>query len=424
MRPQSPLKRWLTSSGRVSVLVVRWEVYERVKLHAQALTYDTLLALVPLLAVTMAVVNGFGGMGQLPTQLQELVLSNISGAPEVRRAMAGPVHEFVENIAAGHMGVVSVLLLVFSVLSLLGHIESAFNVIFGSKTQRPFLVRLITYWAVLTLGPMLLGASFAMTATLTAVGPLQGLEETGFWRQVAPLGTTWVAFCALYMLVPLAPVRLRAALPAAIAAGSCWHVAKSLYAIYARHNLTVHNIYGSLATIPLFILWLYLSWLLVLFGAQLAFALQHARFYHPDQEHRAPHQAARELAVCRIFLAVACDFFSKHPPTHRELLAHRLGLPMRMVEDLTAHLVKKGFVRETGPQRLLIPGRDLEQVTVAQLLDSLRLEGSSPHISNDAASEYLISLLSEIEALQHQHASGVHFRELAGRFGAPSKPSA
>ena len=424
MLKQSPLKRWLTSSGRVSVLVARWDVYDRVKLHAQALTYDTLLALVPLLAVTMAVVNGFGGMGQLAVQLQELVLSNISGSPEVQKAMAGPVREFVENIAAGHMGAVSVLLLVFSVLSLLGHIESAFNVIFGSKTQRPFLVRLITYWAVLTLGPMLLGASFAMTATLAAAAPLQELGEMNLWHQMAPLVATWVAFCSLYMLVPMAPVRLGAAMPAAIAAGTCWHIAKFFYAVYARTNLTVHNIYGSLATIPLFILWLYVSWLLVLFGAQLAFALQHARHYHPDQEHRAPHQAARELGICRIFLAVACDFYSEHPPTNRELLAHRLGLPMRMVEELTAHLVKKGFVRETEPQRLLIPGRDLEQVTVAQLLDSLRLEGSAPYIPNDAASEFLISLLGDLNALQHKHAGVVHFRELAGRFGAPSKPPA
>lgn len=422
-----PWQRRIVRYLRVIWLVARWEVYERVTLHAQALTYDTLLAIVPLLAVVMAVVKGFGGMAPVANQLQDFIVDNISGAPDVQSALVSYLRDFVVNLETSNLGAVSVLLLIFSVLSLLGHIESAINVIFGVRSQRPMITRFLTYWGILTLGPMLLAASFGMTATLGSVGPAGLVESLGELHFVmvhaASLLMTWVGFTGIYLLVPYTAVPLRAAVPAAIVAGTFWHVGKFLYAIYASHAFTLHNIYGSLATVPLFILWLYVSWLLVLFGAQLAFALQHARTYRGDEENAPASIKTRDLVICRLYLEVARDFFGCRPPRGREALAAQLQLSIRLVEDLVSHLTARGFLRETGPERQLVPGRDLAQVSINDLLHTLHTDGSPPHLIEDEARRFLSTLLHSLDAAQAQQLAAMNFRDLAAQFLGPAGPA-
>ncbi|HET6347090.1 MAG TPA: YhjD/YihY/BrkB family envelope integrity protein, partial [Myxococcota bacterium] len=321
MEETSRTQRLVARHLRVVFMVARWDVYDRLKLHAQALTYDTLLAIVPLLAVMMAVVKGFGGMPQVADRVQALVVDNLAGSPDVQAVVAGHIHEFMGNIQTGGMGAVSILLLILSLLSLLGHIEFAFNAIFATTSGRPLHIRLMTYWGILTLGPLLVAASFAVTGATAEVRAVQAVGELELVRpllmEAVPLALTWAAFAAMYLWVPQVPVRPGAALPAAVFAGTLWHAAKYGYGIYARNAFTTQNIYGSLATVPLFILWLYVSWLLVLFGAQLSHALQHASIYGRDAHGRPAHHGARELAICRVFLAIAADFLHRRPPTER-----------------------------------------------------------------------------------------------------------
>ena len=402
---------------RVFFLVARWEVYDRLKLHAQALTYDTLLALVPLLAVVLAVIKGFGGMSSMADRIEGLMLSNLAGAPDVQSALSAPIRSFVLNIQEGELGVVSILLLIVSVLSLLGHIEFAFNTIFASPSQRPWLLRVLNYWGILTLGPMLLGASLATSAALSSTRALRAMSDISGTAVAAvhftPWLLTWVALIALYVLVPQRPVRLSAAVPAAIIAGSLWQGAKFSFAIYTANAFTLHNIYGSLAAVPLFILWLYVSWLLVLFGAQLAYALQHADTYRREDEREPPTQAARELTVCRLFLAIAADFLAGRAPSERQQLAQRLHLPMRLVEELVAHLTRVNLVVETNPGRGLVPGRALDQVRLADVLHGLRHTGSVPQLHQDAATRHLATLMGEFEGLWRNGHGAIDFRALA-----------
>jgi len=161
-RAQSPAKSFPERLARFAAkfvqlvpLVARLEVVKQLQLHAQALTYDTLLALVPLFVVITAFITGFGGMDDVRDRLETLLIGNLSGSEDVQAAIAEHVHRFVGNIRTGSLGVIPILLLVWSVLSLLGHIEGSFNTIFGSKAGRPFAARLVTYWAALTLGPLL-----------------------------------------------------------------------------------------------------------------------------------------------------------------------------------------------------------------------------------------------------------------------------
>jgi membrane protein len=432
---ESRVHRFVLKVARVLLLVGRLDVVRQLQLSAQALTYDTLLALVPLVIVVFAVVSGFGGLEDLRRRLEELILNNISASDEVRAAVGDYLRRVLIYVRNGSFSALSVVILIYSVLSLLGHIESAINEVFGSKVDRPFLGRLLTYWAALTLGPLLLGASFGITAALQNTGVVSALDQTGIgvgFVQVLPFFVTLIAFTALYMVVPNTHVKPSAAIFAAVVAGSLWNAAKLLYAVYASHALSTKNVYGSLATVPLFILWIYLSWLLVLVGAQLAFAFQHATTYYKDRLALEANQAYRERVACRAFLEIARDFYLGRTPTRPDALAENLGIPRRLLEVVVSDLRDGGLLREVegpgGGEEGLLPAKDLEHVTVADVVSLFRSGlGVSLSMRDDAGRREIDGILDELDRDLARHAGSVTFRQLAARLheaGADAGPEA
>ena len=420
----SRLHRFFFKVAQVLLLVGRLDVVRQLQLSAQALTYDTLLALVPLVIVVFAVVSGFGGLEDLRRRLEELILNNISASDEVRAAVGDYLRRVLLYVRNGSFSALTVVILIYSVLSLLGHIESAINQVFGSKVDRPFLGRLLTYWAALTLGPLLLGASFAITAALQNTGVVSAIDKTGIAAgvvQALPFFVTLVAFTALYIVVPNTHVKPSAAVFAAVVAGSLWNVAKLLYAAYATHALSTRNVYGSLATVPLFILWIYLSWLLVLVGAQLAFAFQHASTYYKDQLALEANQAYRERVACRAFLEIARDFYLGRAPTQPDALAENLGIPRRLLEIVVSDLRQGGLLREvevSGGEAGLVPAKDLERVTVADVVNLFRSGlGVRLPMLDDPGRREIDGILDEVDRDLERHAGAVSFRQLAARLG-------
>jgi membrane protein len=416
------LLRFWYKVAQVLRLVGRLDVVRQLQLSAQALTYDTLLALVPLVIVVFAVVSGFGGLEDLRHRLEELILDNISASDEVRAAVGDYLRRVLDYVRKGSFSALSVVILIYSVLSLLGHIESAINEVFGSKVDRPFLSRLLTYWAALTLGPLLLGASFGITAALHNTGVVSVVGHTGIGVtlvETLPFFVTLIAFAALYLVVPNTHVKPSAAIFAAVVAGSLWNAAKLFYAVYATHALSSKNVYGSLATVPLFILWIYLSWLLVLLGAQLAFAFQHASTYHKDRLALEANQAYRERVACRAFLEIARDFYLGRTPTQPDALAENLDIPRRLLEVVVGDLRAGGLLREVGQgggEEGLVPAKDLERVTVADVVALFRSGlGVQLSMRDDAGRREIDGILDELDRDLARHAGSVTFRELAAR---------
>jgi len=409
------VRRFAAKNLQAVLLVARWEMIDRVQLHAQALTYDTLLAIVPLMAVAFAAVAGFGGLDDVRDRLINAVIANVSGSSEVQGAVVDYLHRFLANVRTSSFSAVSVVLLIWSVMSLLGHIESSFNIIFGVKARRPLLARLLVYWATLTLGPLLLAASFGLTAALQSSAAAEVMHALGLGAGLVmfvPIIVTWVAFLALYKVVPMTRVDLSAALYAAVVGGSLWSAAKYLYAIYAKHAITLQNIYGSLATVPLFIFWLYVSWLIVLFGAQLAFAYQHATTYYKEAFGDEPSQTYRERVACRLFFEVARDFFLARPPTDPDRAATELAIPRRMLEGVVTDLGAGAFVRKVDGNGL-VPATDLAHVSVADIVGFLRSgKGAQLGIKDDDAMAQLDRALEGEELARTARAASATFRDL------------
>ncbi len=401
----------------------------RLKLRAQALSYQSVLAIVPLLAVIFVIFKGFGGMDAVQARLEQTIVNNIAGGPELSSQVSAYVIHAVTNVSGRTLGVLSIILLIYSVLGLMQNIEDSFNDIFGVKKGRSWDLRLVMYWTALTLGPLLLGASLAATAVLQNDSVGLAVARLGVFGSalihVTPLIITWTAFAAFYLVVPNSRVKFRAAIPAAVIAGSAWSIAKFGYAIYAKKAVTTLNIYGTLAALPLLFLWIYISWIIVLFGAQLAFAFQNAATYRDEDEAQRASQTARERAAIRLLIEIARDFYDGHPSTNPEYAAAALGLPRRLLERLVANLQDGGFVRTVDNDTGLVPARDIGQITVADILRHLRSGvGSDLHLHDDDAVRLIDELLVTLGREQERLTEGMDLRTLAMRFASADRPPA
>lgn len=262
--------------GRLAFLVVRGYRENQLQMRATALAYTTLLSLVPFLAVTFSLFKAFGGLGKAMAPIKNFILSNL--ATGTGHEVVRTLDRFIENFRSGAVGLIGFLLLVVSVVSVLATIEKFFNDIWGVRQSRSFARRFTSYWTFVTIGPILLGISLTVTGALQSsklvnqILLLSGAEK--FLISKIPWLTTWALFSALYLMMPNTKVKVRAAVIGGIIGGTLWEVAKYGYTLYATRVVSHSKVYGSLGMIPIFLVWIYYTWLVVLIGAQLTCAIQ------------------------------------------------------------------------------------------------------------------------------------------------------
>ena len=189
-------------------------------------------------------------------------------------------------------------LLLFAVISLLTNIERAFNEVWGVGRARNLLQRFQVYWPLVTLGPIVVGLSLSTSAAVESSQTVQQLVELapmlGLLLNLGPLFLTCLFFTFLYLVMPNTRVSFRCAALGGFVGGSLWTLAQKLFALYAANAITYSAIYGSLGAVPLFVIWVYVSWTVALLGAMLTFAVQSVRTFEPE---RAISQAERELVA-------------------------------------------------------------------------------------------------------------------------------
>jgi len=237
---------------------------------AAALSYTTLLALVPLIAIAFAILRAFPVFDNIQVQLKSVLFENF--LPESVNDAQLYFDQFVGK--AGEMTAIGIVGLAITAIMLLSTIEAALNSIFHVKSTRPFVPRLMMFWAVITLGPLLLGGSLSLATYLYAltewagVGTISGLG--GVMARLLPSVLAMFAFTVFYAIVPYRPVRLVHALIGGITAGLLFGLLRRAFALYISAFPAYQTIYGALATVPIFFIWMYLSWAVVLIGAQVA----------------------------------------------------------------------------------------------------------------------------------------------------------
>ena len=261
---------WLKAFGRHL-----WDHFldDRCFEAAGSLSYKTLLALVPLLAVVIGIVSTFGIFDEWIHRVETYLFTHF--VPTKGEEIQAYLHEFVSR-TSGLTGAGSLVLVVIAIL-LMNTIEQSFNRIWRVRRARSWLNRFVMYWAVLTLGPMLLGASLALTsyfALLSTNAPelLQHIFES-FWARMAPFLIAWFGFSVMFMVVPHRRVQLKHAVVGALLSALLFELAKAAFVFYVGFSTTYEHLYGALAIIPIFLLWIYVLWVVVLLGASLTAAL-------------------------------------------------------------------------------------------------------------------------------------------------------
>jgi membrane protein len=249
---------------------------DQITVNAGYLAYVTLLSLVPLIAVGVAIFSAFPGFESIRIAIENFIFTNF--VPTSTDVIKEHISAFTGN--ANRMTALGISFLAGVALLLIRNVDMTLNKIWRVENKRPLTISFAIYWMVLTLGPIFLGASIGVTSYIVSLVSFadEGIPGfSGFLLKLLPYGISMVGFIMLYTLVPNTRVPLKAALPGALFAACLFELCKKGFAMYISHFPSYEVIYGALATVPILFVWVYVSWIVVLLGAEFTVCLQGSR---------------------------------------------------------------------------------------------------------------------------------------------------
>ncbi|MGA9780155.1 MAG: YhjD/YihY/BrkB family envelope integrity protein [Limisphaerales bacterium] len=469
------------------VLVGRSFARNRCPVRAAALSYTTLLALIPLLAVAISVTSSLlknEGEQKIYEAIDKLVSNvmppatldtngpavslNLSPALSValtrtnsetagmvtnpaviatngtppggtpaapgndtrittaQKEAAKYIHNFVQTARNGALGVTGMILLVFIAIRMLASVEATFNDIWGVTRGRNWLWRTVLYWTTITLGPLLLIAALGLAGgphletarNLVNQMPLVG----GFIFDLLPLVVLWLTFALVYLLMPNTKVHFAAALAGGMVGGSLWHLNNVFGFLYVSRVVTNSRIYGSLGLVPVFMVGLYFSWLILLFGAQVAYAFQNRRTYLQDKLVETVNQRGREFIALRMMAYIGQRFQCGQPPLTLPEISAELGIPTRLMQQILQTLLAARLVTEVaGAESAFVPARPLDAINAHHVLQAMRAGfGQELPLRDEPARAEVYGEFTRIEEAERQAASAVTVLALVSRL--PARP--
>lgn len=373
---QALWRRTLYRSIRLFFVLGRELATGQLNLRAMSLVYTTLLSLVPLLAVSFSVLKAFG----VHNQIEPLLYNLVAPLGEQGNEIVANILNFVDNMRVGVLGAVGLGLLIYTVISLIQKIEQTFNYVWQSKGSRSFARRFSDYLSVIMVGPVLVFAALGATASMmnsSLVQSIIAIEPFGsvivFFTKLIPFLLIISAFTFVYMFVPNTRVKFRAALVGALVGGALWQISGMAFAGFAAGSTKYAAIYSGFAILILFMIWLYLSWLILLLGAQVAFFAQ-----HPEQirlgNRRIPLSGRfqEELALM-ILYQIAERFVRGTGVPALDDLTEVLDVPGERIAEALYTLQERGLLLETTAEPpLYVLAHDPSGMRLHEILDILR----------------------------------------------------
>jgi membrane protein len=350
---------------------VFWRFYdERALQTAGSLTYTTLLSLVPLFTVALAVSTAFPVFEETTAKLQDFVLENF--LPDARgiEVIAEQISAFTQN--AGRLTAIGLVFFFVTAVMLMMTIDTAMNSLFRVQRQRPIWQQAVMYWAVLTLGPVLIGVSLSMTsfALGASFGWLQLDIVAEALLRIVPVIFTCAALTLLYAFVPYRHVHPRDALIGGVVAGIAFELAKRGFAVYLAKFPTYTLIYGAFATIPIFLVWLYLSWLVVLAGASITAMLPG---YGLSEGRAIP---GRDFADALAILAVLARAQAKGGVVRQRHISRQLRMMPDRCERVLEHAARLGWAVRTERDGWAL-ARDASMLTVQEVYRAFAIDAAA-----------------------------------------------
>ncbi|HZL93942.1 MAG TPA: YhjD/YihY/BrkB family envelope integrity protein [Vicinamibacterales bacterium] len=407
------LERWLWSGpghsnegASRSLLVARYAfallrdlLNGNLSLRAMSLVYTTILSIVPLLAFAFAVLKGLGFHRELEPLLLSFTAPLGPQGAELTQRLIG----FVDNVSGSALASVSIAILLYSALSMAQKVEGSFNFVWRVDRPRSFWRRFSEYLSVMFVGPLLMTFAIGLTATLasaTATSRLRDIEPLGTWiadlSSLAPYAMVVAGFSFLYVFVPNTRVRLIPALIGGLFAGVLWAGSGSLFTSFVVSVSRTEAIYSGFAIVIVAMLWMHLSWLILLLGAQLSFYVQNPEYLRLGQRTEHMSNALRERLALSAMLLVGRDFETPGHGWRIESLSAQIRVPRHWLEPIVSSLTNAGLLTRTNDQRL-IPARDPRRIEVTDILSAVRRSERDSHGASDDWNDTVSALAEAVE---------------------------
>lgn len=369
---------------RIFVLAVKGFDEDKCQLRASALTFFTLLSVVPVMAMAFGVAKGFG----LQQRLESLIFEKFAGQEEVITRLVTFSHNMLQNTKGGVIAGIGVVFIFWLVIRVLGQIENAFNEIWGIQRGRSLARKFSDYLSVMLIAPVLLIMTSGLNVLITT--QVENLmEETAFLGAVSPvivglLGLlpyvmVWMLFTLICSLMPNTRVALRSALFGGIVAGTLYQIVQWVYITFQVGAAKYGAVYGSFAALPLFLIWLQVSWLTLLFGGELSFAHQHIDTYDYEPEALNVSRSLKKLVNLRIAHLCVQNFVAGRPALTQEEIRGRLKIPSRLAQESMFELTESGVLAEVkkngSDMTAYQPATDPERLTIQEVISRLEHRG-------------------------------------------------
>ncbi len=382
-------RSFLIRQLRILVLAARGFMNDKVQLRASALTFYSLLSIIPVAAIAFAIAKGFG----FDQNLKDLIVKEFETQPEVLTWLLTTADTALQETRGGYIAGVGMIILFWSVMSLLDQIESSFNHIWQIGTSRLWYRKFTDYLTMMLIAPVFIILSSSITVFIStelsdfmSSAPILDFFKPliSFLVRFAPYFLAWVALTIIYMILPNTKVKFIPALVSGIIAGTILQLLQWLYIDLQFGISKLSAIYGSFAAIPLFILWLQASWIIILLGAELSFANQNVSRYEYESEALNVSSYQKRALVLMIMNMIIKNFTVGEKPISAENLSKTLNVPVRLVREILQDLRNAELVsvihENEHEERLYQPAMDINRLSVSYVLTRLDKKGSELQI--------------------------------------------
>jgi len=407
---------------RIIILAARGFSTDKVQLRASALTFYSLLSVIPVAAIAFAIAKGFG----LDKNLEQIIIDDFQMYQDLLTPFLEKARNAIDDTRGGYMAGVGMIILFYSVMSLLGHIENSFNHIWQIKSSRPWHRKFTDYLTIMLIAPVFIILSSSITIFIgtqlsdymTTAPILEFFKPIiTFLVKFAPFFLTWLALTILYIIMPNAKVKIKPAVISGIVAGTALQGMQWLY-IDLQFGITkLSAIYGSFAAVPLFIIWLQGSWLIILLGAELSFANQNVSRYEFESEALHISNYQKRALVLMMMKMIISNFIVGEKPISAEYIAANLKIPVRLVRDILQDLSNTSLVsiihENENKERLYQPAMDVNKLTVSFVFSRLDKKGVSQiMVAKNKEYEKIILMLEKFDRLISKSDNNILIKDL------------
>lgn len=369
---------------RIFLLALRGFDEDKCQLRASALTFYSLLSIVPMVAMAFGIAKGFG----LENLLEKLLMERLPGQEEVVGQIIAFARNFLENTKGGLIAGFGVALLFWSVIGVLGNIETSFNDIWGIKKGRTLGRKFSDYLAIMLICPILFITSTSATVLIASQIKMiiQKIALLGVFSpiiytllKILPFAVLWILFTYIYIFLPNTNVNFKSGIFGGIIAGTIYQVVQWIYIKFQIGAGNAGAIYGSFAALPLFLYWLRLSWLIVLFGAEISFAEQNVETYEFEPDSHRVKFTFKQLVALRVAQLLTRDFCDGKRPKDASEISQELELPYRLANQVIFDLTEAGVLAEVKVDGKHVPcyhpAVDPHRLTIKTVMDMLVSRG-------------------------------------------------